>query len=424
MLAVFAATLPGLVARPVARSVDIAIVGGGPCGLATALALSKARCLRGAAVEVFEADAFGPKGASIQISKPGWAALTATDVEAAQRIRVTGAPVTRISLRELGGSSLTPAPVRLLMAVSGALFGLLRRVGVQRGLSRTHLWHDVREVLRERVQTLGVALLRPSKTLVRVTEETDGVRLGFDDGDEVVARVVLACDGARSACRRLLPSEPDDLLVDELKSVWRGTAPELDTRGEATFYKDDDGRSGLVFPAGAGQGSSWTVIADTVAGRSRTSDEARARLAAALPDYDLDTTLRRAIEAAPLVIEGKLMTRDFTKPWASASPRVAFLGDAAHPLRPTGEGTALALEDAWTLGSLAKGAATADAFCDPATLRQYEAARAARVEAVSDAVRLAATRFYQKGGAPSTGSTGDNSVRGAFKANPIVCTPL
>ena len=200
------------------------------------------------------------------------------------------------------------------------------------------------------------------------------MRLRFDDGDEVTARVVLACDGARSACRRLLPSEPDDLLLDEGKSAWRGQAVGLDSGREATFYKDDTGRSGLVFPAGAGQGSSWTFIASSVAGRSQSPEEARARLTAALPD-ELDATLRQAIDASPFLIESKLQTRDFSKPWASATPRVAFLGDAAHPLRPTGEGTALALEDAWTVGSLAAAAETADSFCQPATLRKYEAAQ-------------------------------------------------
>ena len=234
---------------------------------------------------------------------------------------------------------------------------------------------------------------------------------------QVEATVVLACDGTRSVCRRLLPSEPDDLLIDEKRSVWRGQATDLDTRGEATFYKDEGGRSGLLFPAGAGQGSSWTFISDSVAGRSQSSDEARARLLASLP-AELDATLRHAIDASPLIIEGKLMTRDFSKPWASAAPRVAFLGDAAHPLRPTGEGTALALEDAWTVGSLAASAATASAFCAPKTLREYESSRRARVQAVSDAVRELANRFYEKDVPPVT------TIRGAFKAHPIVCTAL
>ena len=72
----------------------------------------------------------------------------------------------------------------------------------------------------------------------------------------LTARVVLACDGARSACRRLLPSEPDDstLLIDEGKSVWRGQAAGLDADGVSTTFKDDAGRTGLVMPAGVGAG--------------------------------------------------------------------------------------------------------------------------------------------------------------------------
>ena len=46
----------------------------------------------------------------------------------------------------------------------------------------------------------------------------------------------------------------------------------------------------------------------------------------------------------------------------------ACSGDAAHPLRPTGEGTALALEDAWTLGTILGGKEEAD----PSSLREYE----------------------------------------------------
>ena len=89
------------------------------------------------------------------------------------------------------------------------------------------------------------------------------------------------------------------------------------------------------------------------------------------------------------------------------------------------------------VGSLAAEAETAEAFCAPATLRRYEASRRARVEAVSDAVRRAANRFYEKdadalNAASPTGVTGSNnkessvrsSVRGAFEAHPIVCTPL
>jgi len=167
-------------------------------------------------------------------------------------------------------------------------------------------------------------------------------------------------------------------------------------------------QSAATFPAGQPHGTCWTVIAPAVEGRSATQEDARARLVAALPD-DADALLA-VIAQTPLVIENKLVTRDFKKPWASAVARIAFLGDAAHPLRPTGEGTALAYEDAWTLGEILRSAEQAA----PDSLRAYEEARRERVRAVSDAVQAQANQFYD------TSKPYDRSiVPAAMKAHPM-----
>ena len=424
MLAAVAAAASAT-ATPIATALDVAIVGGGPCGLATALALSKAPCLQGARIAVFEADEFSPKGASIQISRPGWAALESLDAEAASRIRETGAPVTSVSIRSFDGKSATPLLLTLITRVVAWLFALLRILGVRRAeLTRAHTWHDVRTVLRDRVrEAWGESALRSGSRLETLDATgADDVRLGFSGGEaDCRAKVVLACDGTRSAVRRLLPDESDDeLLVSEGRSVWRGQAPSLDTRGAATFYKEGD-CSALVFPAGSGQGSSWSFIAPVAEGRAESPEEARARLSEALP-APLDATLQAAIDGSQSVLEHKLVVRDFARPWASSAARVAFLGDAAHPLRPTGEGTALAFEDAWTLGALAADAPTLEAFCAPATLRSYEARRLPRVRAVSDAVRADANRFYEmnEGGDGAAAVTTSQ----AMAAEPFEVSPL
>ena len=58
-------------------AVDCAIVGGGPAGLSTAIALTKAS--PASSIAVFERDNFQPKGASISISKAGWISLKELD---------------------------------------------------------------------------------------------------------------------------------------------------------------------------------------------------------------------------------------------------------------------------------------------------------------------------------------------------------
>ena len=149
-----------------------------------------------------------------------------------------------------------------------------------------------------------------------------------------------------------------------------------------------------------------------------------AELARALPS-PLDATLQTAIDASASVLEHKLVVRDFeNQPWASSAPRIAFLGDAAHPLRPTGEGTALALEDAWTMGDLAASAGSAAEFCAPATLRRYEERRLPRVRAVSDAVRAAANRFYDQGGGGAAATRSTLTASQAMAEHPFECAPL
>ena len=417
------ATLPVMVA---VRCVDVAIIGGGPCGLATALALKKASAALN--VEVFERDTLQPKGASIQISKAGWKALENIDSTTASRIRKTGTPVTGLVVRKFSGANLLPVAVRLFAAAVSVLFRLLCRLGVSVGFSRAHCWHDVRMVLYERVNEVCGSVVSIGHELMSMEEEGEALALRFrrtadDDLMEVRARIVLACDGIRSSVRTLSPLEPLDLLLDEHRSVWRGLSPSHDAKGTATFYRSDDGTSsGLVFPAGIQQGTSWTVISPVLDGRATSETDARSRLLSTLPP-DCDALLRRAIDACPTVLEHKLATRDYSKAWGASVSRVAFLGDAAHPLRPTGEGTALAFEDAYTIGQIAKAQAasvmsitgetgevgetgardvtdaksTGASLLTPAALRRYETARATRVREVSWAFKRAADQFYTRG---------------------------
>jgi salicylate hydroxylase len=283
--------------------------------------------------------------------------------------------------------------VRLLLRLAHLLFAWLGRVlRVRVGITKTHLWHDVRDALRARVCELhGAGAIHADHDLISLKEEEEALVLGFNvSGElrEVRCRALFACDGTRSRVRELSPDAP--CLLDEGKSVWRGVAPAYDCSGAATFYRDASGSSGLLFPAGRGGGTSWTVIAPVVPGRSETQDESRARLRDALPTR-VDECLLNVIAESPLVIENKLVTRDWSKPWASSLLRVAYLGDAAHPLRPTGEGTALAFEDAYTIGHLARDLGGVG----PELMRAYEQARLGRVRAVSDAVKAAAEGFYK-----------------------------
>ena len=375
-----------------------------------------------AVIAVFERDeALTPKGASVAISPEGWAALRCIDLTVCKRLRRMAAPIESISIlpMEDGGLAAAPGYARVPLRVVGALNRGLRVVGLPRVvLARASRWHDVRTALATRVQEVcGEDTLRLDCRLTSLSEATvgDGFTLTFESGAAVEARVVLACDGTRSSVRELAPrgARGEQVLVDEGKSVWRGIAPGADLKGACTFLRDmkraPNGALAITRPAGGKEGgTSWAVTAPKVEGYARTSDEARKRLRTVLPQLAKDAPpdaplakLLRCIDASPVIIENRLKVRTFgehSPPFCSALNGVTFLGDAAHPVRPTGEGVTLAFQDAWQLGAIVK--ASPDLLPNADMLRCYEAASLPRVRHISEKVRAIANAMYKTGSPP------------------------
>ena len=413
---------------------DVAIVGGGPTGLACALALlratksssSSAEKRRPPSIAVFEADDFEPKGASIIVSTPGWKALRAIDEETFKEAKADGACISSIYFEDFSGTSLLPSVLKYTMRflIRPTLRYLLRS-----GIVRSNNWHAFRQSLRRGVERTRLELdtnddndldvIRTNTSLVSVDptyNNNSSVLLTFTDGSRVAASTVLACDGTFSTIRKCLEYDNNDghptagrskVLVNEQKSVWRGTAPHIETKGRNTFFVAQDeakgsGGTAVLFPAGrTTPGSSLSIIlpSTNVNGRAKGSDDARRRLKAALKalEVPIADSLMEAIDDVDVMLEHQLHVRDFDlfPNLCSGHDRIAYVGDSAHPLRPTGEGVAMALEDAWTIGNLAATAGSSStAILSPALLRKYEELRQDRVAAVCKAVQDLANSYY------------------------------
>ena len=368
-------------------------------------------------VAVFERDGFQPKGASIQISKTGWGSIENLDPSLVDKLKKTGVPVTSVefkpmSVAECDDSNKGIKDIKGVMSrfVFKAVSFFTRVLPA--AITYVHLWHDVRSVLADHAKEVysfapnskeeesfddlielhcSLESIQPLSNSPN-NELEDGARfeLTFENQENRVrAKYVFACDGTNSRVRSLLPNEAD-VLLSENKSVWRGVAPNVQSFGKAIFYRGaNDGRSALLFPGGKDAGSSWTVIGDAIPGRSQTSEEARGRLLAVTSDCD--DILKRAIGDSPVIIENKLQIRDFELPWESSYDGLVYIGDAAHPVRPTGEGTALAFEDAKVLGDMIGK----HGLCVEA-LRSYEDARYEPVKKISEEVRATAQSYYSR----------------------------
>ncbi len=75
--------------------------------------------------------------------------------------------------------------------------------------------------------------------------------------------------------------------------------------------------------------------------------------------------------------------------WKPGSGPVTLVGDAAHPMRPVGQGTSMAMEDAAELACCVKSFGLTEE-----ALRKYEERRIPRCELVAQSAQKAAVEAY------------------------------
>jgi 2-polyprenyl-6-methoxyphenol hydroxylase-like FAD-dependent oxidoreductase len=301
---------------------SIAIVGGGICGLTTALALER----RGLSPTVYEAaDEYGPVGAGILLQTNALLVLDRLGV--ADRIRDAGVPLDGGGLRAPGGEFMTRFD----------LDGLERRefgygsVAVPRAA--------LLDVLRAELDTE----VRTGADCVDVVG-TDPPTVRFDDGTTVTPARLVGADGIRSTVRdavvpavtpRSLGAVAYRALVDVAVpkpygargfEVWdHGTYTGGSPVAEDRFYWFATAPEPLTDAAAPPEA--------TAAALRERLDDAPEPLPAVLDGLDPADLVVTALEDLPAL-----------DTWSRG--RVALAGDAAHAMLPfAGQGAAQAIED-------------------------------------------------------------------------------
>jgi 2-polyprenyl-6-methoxyphenol hydroxylase-like FAD-dependent oxidoreductase len=332
------------------------VIGGGPAGLATAVALRGA----GFAPTVFErGDDAAPAGVALTLWPNAMAALERLGAAAATR--AVGCPAEGNQIRTADGRILddVPAPV-MTDSLGGRGLALLRS--------------ELLAVLRERLEPGD---LRVGARCVGYSQDGERVRATFADGSEEEGDLLVGADGIRSLVRhRLLGNGPDQLRYAGYP-VWRGiaeydlgAAPGLLSMGRAAqfgLFPLRDGRAywfaTIPLPCGWGEvlpRASWQA-------RFATWHDPIPKVLVATPD-----------EA---IVVGDIYDRPPVPRWSSG--RAVLVGDAAHPSTPNlGQGTCQALEDAVVLGRLLAGHDV------PEALARYEKIRRPRADGLAKQSRM------------------------------------
>ena len=276
--------------------VDVAVVGAGPAGAATALAVLGARA--DARVLLLDATAFPrDKTCGDGIAAPALDLLAALGVPG---LSALGPPLHRLRVRSPGGRTVAADCARPNRVIPRAVFdAALVDAAVARG-----------------------AVLRRHRVR-RLERRADGVVL---DG-EIAARVVVGADGANSAVRRALgpPAAPDATTAVAVRGYSRTAAPEPDALVIA-FARTTPPAYAWSFPLPDGRANLGFGVFDR--GRGLTRRALLVGLADAFPGHELD----------PATVRGHHLPLS-TGPRFQPDGRVLLAGDAAGLVNPlTGEG--------------------------------------------------------------------------------------
>ena len=349
----------------------VAIVGGGICGLAAAIACA----LRGCDVTVLErAPKLTEVGAGLQISPNGWRVLDAMGV----------APL-------LADTVFEPDAIEMRVGQTGRQVFRLPMKGYAQarwGAPYMHVHRaDLVAALTRRLAQLQPDALRTGANVSSCTGD-GAVHL---DGEEVVtADLVIGADGLHSVVRQQMLGADAPRYTGNV--AWRAVVPVAalgsDAPPPAACVWVGQGRHAVTTRLRAGTLANFVGMveqAESVAEDWRSTGSA----ATAAADFrGWHPTITRLITKAKVLHRWALFDRAPLPRWHDG--RVALLGDAAHPMLPSmAQGAVQALEDAWCLAGLVAGTTDIET-----ALAQYYAMRIDRTARIQKGSAANARMFH------------------------------
>jgi len=304
---------------------NIAILGGGVAGVASAIALK----LKGHDVTVVERrDADTNIGAGIVVW-PNAAFVLAQFGILDDMAAVAGRPRTMRRLSR-AGEDLGALDIGLIDA----------RMGYP---SLSIFRSDFQRILLARLQSLGIDV-RYGRNVVRIDA---GTVVHFDNGATLTADLVVGADGRMASCaRRYVTGDAAPVYQGFIN--WIGVCEgEFDADTISDYWGTGE-RFGIV-PV-ARDKAYWAGAAAQATIAARDPDDYRDELHGIFADWP--EPVRRIIAAAPAARINKIYVHDHDPVPAWHRDNLVMIGDAAHAALPTsGQGACQALEDAWHLAN-------------------------------------------------------------------------
>ena len=340
---------------------DVAIIGGGVCGLSLALNLRQ----RGIAARIYErAPEIKPLGVGITLLPHAMREFTALGI---------GDELLAAGIENRESAFFNRFGQLIYKEARGKFAGYqYPEVGIHRGTLHLILYEAAKA-------KLGADAIRLGHECTGVEQDEAGVTIRFKDRDSVRADVAIACDGINSPIRKQF--HPSDKLAFAGINTWRGVTRRKPILGGRTYMRVGSILTGkiVIYPivdnidADGNQLINWMaeIKRDTYEQNDWNKPGNIADFLSIYESWRFDwLDVAQMIRDADQILEYPMVDKDPIARWTFG--RVTLAGDAAHPMYPRGSnGGAQAAIDARTLADLL------GSHADPRdALKAYEAARA------------------------------------------------
>jgi salicylate hydroxylase/6-hydroxynicotinate 3-monooxygenase len=199
-------------------------------------------------------------------------------------------------------------------------------------------------------------LVHRDHRLEAVDQSADGVRLRFANGRTVEADAVVAADGVNSVARTLLFGEEEPRFTGRIayRTVYPAARLGGFDMGDCTKWWGED-RHVVMYPVKADRSEVYFVTSQPEPGFNLESWSTKGDVGVLRAAFEgFHAEVQRVLGACPDVHKRPLVDRDPLEHWVEG--KVALLGDACHPMTPyMAQGAAMAIEDAAILSRCLQG---------------------------------------------------------------------
>lgn len=336
---------------------NIAIIGGGIGGLATANALFK----KGFKVQVYEqAQALRPIGAGLSLTPNGLNSLNAIQPAIVESLMSAGSPMQTLTLKRSTGEVIASEPMTTMQQYGQPMLNIQ--------------WSKLQAIL---ASTLPPEIIHLQHRCVGFEQQDNKVEVHFANGKTVQADLLIGADGINSVVRQEIIGDGTPTYAGRMS--WRAVIQyphEQLSPNVAILVTASDGKNIVLIDIGEGYTfwSAGVLLADDSV--CQRASDAKVRVLEFFAGWT--EPVEAIIEATPEedIVERPIWDRPPLPRWSKG--RVTLLGDAAHPVVPSlGQGANMAFEDAYELAEYLSTAPDIET-----ALNAYENSRVPRTEVI------------------------------------------